>query len=89
MPIQSQGSQGGGLTSWRRLSTAYMATARLGWQPTAMKYSASTAQMRLHTKRMRVMLTCAASTIFVREKTLRGWGGVEAASGHASFRGGR
>jgi hypothetical protein len=37
------------MDSWRRESTAYMATPRLAWQPTLMKYSLSTAQMRLHT----------------------------------------
>lgn len=38
------------MASWRSESTAYMATARLAWQPTSMKKSASTAQMRDQTR---------------------------------------
>mmetsp|Transcript_5155 Transcript_5155/g.14767 ORF Transcript_5155/g.14767 Transcript_5155/m.14767 type:complete len:295 (-) Transcript_5155:2742-3626(-) len=64
------------IASWRSESTAYMPTPRFSWQPTLTKKSDSCAQILPQTIRIRPMLKCAISTIWVRLKTR----GVEAGS---------
>ena len=71
------------IASCRRESTEYMAIDRFGCWLTSTKKSDRMAQIFVHTIRIRIMLTCAVSTILVRLYT-RGDGAPSSARTHRS-----